>query len=52
MIPVPPGTYSVIFRGDAQVPFSKDEKAATRPNVRVADASTPLTVVVEAAKKK
>lgn len=45
---VPAGTYSVVLRGDAQVPFSKDEKAATRPNVRVADPTTPLVVVVTA----
>ncbi|HJT78411.1 MAG TPA: PPC domain-containing protein [Gemmataceae bacterium] len=48
---VPPGTYSVVLRGDAQVPFSRDPKAATKPNVRVADPSTPLTVVVTPARK-
>jgi hypothetical protein len=49
---VPPGTYSIVLRGDAQVPFSRDEKATTRPNVRVADPTTPLAVIVEAAMKK
>lgn len=43
---VPPGDYTVNFRGDAQVPFSPDAKATTKPNVRVADPSTPLTVSV------
>src|SRR5207244_2800208 len=49
---VPPGEYSVVVRGDAQVPFNRDAKAASRPSVRVADPSTPMTVVVTAAKKK
>lgn len=49
---VPPGTYSVVLRGDAQVPFSKDAAAAAKPNLRVADPSTPLTVVVNAPPKK
>lgn len=48
---VPPGTYSIAFRGDAQVPFSKDVKATSRPNVRVADPSTPLTLTVTPGKK-
>ena len=48
---VPPGTYTVVLRGDAQVPYSRDARAANRPNVRVADPSTPLTVTVAAAKK-
>lgn len=49
---VPPGTYSVMLRGDAQVPFNRDPKATSKPNVRVADPSTPLTVVVTAPVKK
>jgi hypothetical protein len=49
---VPPGTYTVVLRGDAQVPYRRDPKAASRPNVRVADPSTPLTVKVTAAGKK
>jgi hypothetical protein len=48
---VPPGEYSVVLRGDAQVPFARDGKAASRPLVRVADPSTPLTVTVTASKK-
>jgi hypothetical protein len=49
---VPPGTYSVVLRGDAQVPFNRDPAAPTKPNVRVADPSTPLTVIVTAPSKK
>jgi hypothetical protein len=43
---VPPGTYSIILRGDAQVPFNPDPKAAEKPKIRVPDPCTPLTVVV------
>jgi hypothetical protein len=43
---VPPGEYTVVLRGDAQVPFNRDPTAAARPNVRVADPSTPLRVRV------
>jgi hypothetical protein len=43
---VPPGTYTLVFRGDAQVPFSPDPNAKAKPNVRVADPATPLTVTV------
>jgi hypothetical protein len=49
---VPPGTYSLVLRGDAQVPFNRDPMAASKPNVRVADPSTPLTVTVMPAAKK
>ncbi|MFO0927316.1 MAG: PPC domain-containing protein [Gemmataceae bacterium] len=49
---VPPGRYSVTLRGDGQVPFSKDAKATSRPNVRVADPSTPLVLTVQPAAKK
>jgi hypothetical protein len=48
---VPPGAYTLAFRGDAQVPFSPDPKAMSRPNVRVADPATPLTVRVQAPPK-
>ena len=48
---VPPGAYSVVLCGNAQTPFSRDPKAANKPNVRVADPSTPLVVVVTAGKK-
>jgi hypothetical protein len=48
---VPAGSYTVVLRGDAQVPFRPDPKAAAM-NVRVADPSTPLTVVVRPPAKK
>ncbi len=43
---VPPGEYTVVLRGDAQVPFNRDPAATARPNVRVADPSTPMRVLV------
>jgi hypothetical protein len=49
---VPPGDYTVVLRGDAQVPYSRDPKAASKPNVRVADPSTPLTLTLTPAAKK
>jgi hypothetical protein len=49
---VPPGEYSVVLRGDAQVPFNRDPAATNRPLVRVADPSTPWTVTVTAPRKK
>jgi hypothetical protein len=48
---VAPGSYTVVLRGNAQVPFRRDAKTAAKTNVRVADPSTPLTLVVIAAKK-
>jgi hypothetical protein len=42
---VPPGTYTVVLRGDAQVPFAPESSAA-KTNVRVADPALPVTVVV------
>jgi hypothetical protein len=45
---VPAGEYSLVVRGDAQVPFSRDQKATSRPNARVADPSTVMTLVVTA----
>jgi hypothetical protein len=43
---VPPGEYTVVLRGDAQVPYSRDPGASARPSVRVADPSTPMRVQV------
>jgi hypothetical protein len=47
-----PGVYTVVLRGDAQVPFSPDPKATDKPSVRVNDAALPLTVVVNEPPKK
>jgi hypothetical protein len=48
---VPAGSYTVVVRGDAQVPFRRDPKADPM-TLRVADPSTPLTVVVTPVAKK
>jgi hypothetical protein len=42
---VPAGEYSVVLRGDAQVPYSRDSKA-NPANVRVADPAAPVTLRV------
>jgi hypothetical protein len=49
---VPPGTYSLVLHGDAQVPFSADPAVAEKPKVRVADPAPPLTVTVMASPEK
>lgn len=49
---VPPGTYSLGVRGDAQVPYNRDPTATSRPNVRVADPSTAMLITVTAPLKK
>jgi hypothetical protein len=41
-----PGEYTVTLIGQAQVPFSKDPKAATKPNTLVEQPSRPFTLVV------
>jgi Bacterial pre-peptidase C-terminal domain len=46
-----PGTYTVGVLGQAQVPYSKDPKAAKRPNTLVSLPSVPVTLVVTPAKK-
>jgi hypothetical protein len=48
---VPPGTYSLALRGDAQVPYKRDAKTGMKP-IRVADPSTSLTLVITAPPKK
>jgi hypothetical protein len=47
-----PGEYTLTLQCQAQVPFSKDPKAATRPNTLVTTPSRPVTVVVTAAPGK
>jgi hypothetical protein len=46
-----PGTYSVLMRGDTEVPFSADPKATEKPMVRVNDIAPPFSVIVEAPKE-
>jgi hypothetical protein len=43
-----PGEFTFALQCQAQVPFSKDAKAATRPNTLVTTPSRPVTVVVTA----
>jgi hypothetical protein len=41
-----PGTYSLVLRATAQVPFNKDAAAKQKPNVNVVLPSTPITVTI------
>ncbi len=47
-----PGEYTLAVTGQAQVPYSKDAKATTKPNTLVSQPSHPITVVVLPAMKK
>jgi hypothetical protein len=48
---VPPGVYSVIVRGEAQVPFQADPANGQKADIRVADPAPPLTIAVTARKQ-
>jgi hypothetical protein len=48
---VPPGVYTIVFRGQAQFPYSKDPAAKQKKNVTVVLPSPPLTLTVVKAKK-
>ncbi len=41
-----PGTYTIVLRGAAQVPFAKDPMAKTKPNIPAEGFSTPITILV------
>ena len=41
-----PGTYTIVLRGTAQVPFIKDPMAKQKPNVPADAFGTPITVLV------
>lgn len=43
---VVPGVYSIVLRGQAQVPFSKDPTAKQKPNITVAQPATPVTLTI------
>ncbi|MFO0928187.1 MAG: PPC domain-containing protein [Gemmataceae bacterium] len=43
---VPPGVYNVVFRGQTQVPYSKDATAKTKPNTIVVAPSLPVQVTI------
>ncbi len=47
-----PGEYTIAVMGQAQVPFSKNANATTKPNTLVQHPSRPITIVVSAPKKK
>jgi hypothetical protein len=49
---VPPGIYTVVLRGEAQVPFPPPANSGEPATRRVADPATPLTVEVTAAPMK
>jgi hypothetical protein len=46
-----PGEYTLAVAGQAQVPFSKDTKATTKPPTLVTLPARPLTLIVTPAKK-
>ena len=48
----PAGEYTLTVLGQAQVPYSKEPKAAAKPNTLVSLPARPATVVVVAAVKK
>ncbi len=41
-----PGTYGIVFRGQAQIPFNKDVKQKQKQNTPVVLPSTPVTLTV------
>jgi hypothetical protein len=43
---VAPGSYTLVLRGNAQAPYQRSAKTA-KTNIRVADPSTPVTIVVK-----
>jgi hypothetical protein len=43
---VMPGTYNVVLRGTAAIPYNKDPMAKQKPNANVILPSTPLTITV------
>jgi hypothetical protein len=42
----PPGTYNIVLRGQAQIPFNKDPMAKQKPNVNVLQPAVPITLRV------
>ncbi len=42
----PPGVHTLVWRGQAQVPFNKDPQAKQKPNVPVTISSTPVTLTI------
>jgi hypothetical protein len=46
-----PGAYTLVIRGDAQVPYTKDPDGKDKKDVRVTDPSTPVQIVVNPSPK-
>lgn len=44
--PQRPGAYSLVLRGDAQVPFSRDPTGKDKKDVRVTDPAPPIQITV------
>jgi hypothetical protein len=42
----PPGTYTVVLRSAAQMPYNKDPMAKQKPNINVVQPSEPFTITV------
>lgn len=43
---VPPGRYTILLRGTAPFPFSKDPNANPKPNVNATEPSNPITLTI------
>jgi hypothetical protein len=43
---VTPGTYTIVLRATAQIPFNKDPMAKQKPNINVVLPSKPVTITV------
>lgn len=43
---LPPGTYTIVLRATAPVPFNKDPMAKQKPNINVVQPATPVTITV------
>lgn len=41
-----PGTYNLVVRGTAQIPYAKDPMAKQKPNTNIVLPSTPITLIV------
>ena len=43
---VPPGTYNLVLRGTAQLPFNKNPAAKDKPAIAIEQPSSPLILTV------
>jgi hypothetical protein len=42
----PPGVYNIVLRGQTQVPYNKDPKSKSKPNVFVVQPSAPISLTI------